>query len=519
MPSLLLSVEFFGPRYHGLEPDGRPEWPPSPARLFQALVAGAARGAVLAPEDRDALAWLERLDAPLIAAPPRHKGQSFRHFMPNNDLDTKGGDPARISEIRSATKRFHPQIFDGDTPFLYLWTFDYGRVHAERMKAIASRLYQLGRGVDMAWAVAEILEEKQAGDRLGTYPGTVHHPTRDGGGSQLACPSDGSLKSLVGRYAKARARFRSIVEAAPTRKDHARKKMVGQTFAQPPKPKFHTVFYDSPPVRLLYELRDMAKDGGFVVWTLKEVVRLVETVRNGAAERLAESLKQTFPDKAAAVERVFGLCRDATEADKVCRIRIIPLPSIGHPHADHGVRRLLVEIPPDCPLAVKDIEWAISATGSIDRDTGEVHWMLVPGEEWKIPNHYGIYDSAEENARTGFREWRTVTPMALPTSRPHGRKRGSERAAVERDTAMAVVQALRHAGITSEPVSIRVQREPFEGKGARAEAFAYGERFSADRLHHVEIIFAEPTPGPVVIGDGRYLGLGLMRPVPVKSGQ
>lgn len=33
------------------------------------------------------------------------------------------------------------------------------------------------------------------------------------------------------------------------------------------------------------------------------------------------------------------------------------------------------------------------------------------------------------------------------------------------------------------------------------------------RLWHVEIAFAEPRAGPVVIGDGRYLGLGLMAPV------
>ena len=61
---------------------------------------------------------------------------------------------------------------------------------------------------------------------------------------------------------------------------------------------------------------------------------------------------------------------------------------------------------------------------------------------------------------------------------------------------------------------IRVQREPFEANGERAETFAEGKRFSKHRLWHVEIEFHEGIPGPLVIGDGRFLGLGIMAPVP-----
>jgi CRISPR-associated protein Csb2 len=58
-----------------------------------------------------------------------------------------------------------------------------------------------------------------------------------------------------------------------------------------------------------------------------------------------------------------------------------------------------------------------------------------------------------------------------------------------------------------------VQREPFEGKGLRAETFAKGTRFAKERLWHVELGFSGPITGPLLIGDGRYLGLGLMAPV------
>jgi CRISPR-associated protein Csb2 len=271
--------------------------------------------------------------------------------------------------------------------------------------------------------------------------------------------------------------------------------------------------YDSPPVRLLFELRD--RKGDFFPWPFTDVVRLVEIVRNGAAEVL--------PDQRACIDRVFGRCRDATEADKASRIRILPLPSIGHVHAERSIRRLLVEVPPDCPLHPRDVAWAFTAWTPHDPDTGEFSgWQLVEigadaGDRYKrMPRHYGIGDDL-------FRRWRTVTPAALPECAARRRidparrreeaKGGAERAAEEQRAAAAVRDALRHAGVATPVESIRVQREPFEAKGARAEDFASGTRFSSFRLWHVEIAFAAPRPGPVVIGDGRYLGLGLMAPV------
>ncbi|MFX8500611.1 type I-U CRISPR-associated protein Csb2, partial [Acinetobacter baumannii] len=76
--ALLLSVRFHDGRYHGLG-----DWPPAPPRQFQALVAAAADGPVLAAADRAALAWLERLSPPLIAAPRARTGAAIRHFVPN----------------------------------------------------------------------------------------------------------------------------------------------------------------------------------------------------------------------------------------------------------------------------------------------------------------------------------------------------------------------------------------------------------------------------------------------------
>src|SRR5262245_17180386 len=125
MPSLLLSVHFHEGRYHG-----RPDWPPAPARLFQALVAGTAQGATLAEEDHCALRWLETLEPPVIAAPPMRRGQSFKNFVPNNDRDAVENRKfknhrdylAALSKIRTS-KDIRPLLFNAEAPILYVWTF------------------------------------------------------------------------------------------------------------------------------------------------------------------------------------------------------------------------------------------------------------------------------------------------------------------------------------------------------------------------------------------------------------
>jgi CRISPR-associated protein Csb2 len=117
-----------------------------------------------------------------------------------------------------------------------------------------------------------------------------------------------------------------------------------------------------------------------------------------------------------------------------------------------------------------------------------------------------------------------VTPAALPESARRRRidparkdqeaKAGTEREREQVRAAAAVYQALRHAEVRLRPEVIRVQREPFEANGERAETFAEGTRFSKHRLWHVEVEFRDGVQGPLVIGDGRFLGLGIMTPLP-----
>lgn len=496
--ALVISVRFHDDRYHGTG-----DWPPSPARLFQALVAAAALPGI-DDKKREALKWLEELDAPTIAAPAAHSGQNVNLFVPNNDLDAKGGDIRRIGEIRSATKRVRPRLFDATVPLLYLWRFDGDESPANCICDIANGLYQLGRGVDMAWAVGELIDEARAEEQLSDYPGAVYRPSQGGTGSALDCPCTDSLKSLIVRHGANAQRFTRVN---------------GKTqFANAPKPRFRAVAYNSPTTHLLFELRRTTAPGApFAPWPLKSAAVLVRTLRDSACTKLEPHLGSGM------VEKVL-IGRNATEADKTQRISIIPLPSIGHVHTDSGIRRVLVEVPPDCPIRTDDVAWGfagleVTAPG-LDEETGEILSSpveLVKTNDDSMLAHYGVTGNGPA------RLWRSVTPLALPEDAKRRRidpaklreeaKSGKERADEQQHACHAVMQALRHADRREKVASVRVQREPFRAKGDRAETFAAGTRFSKHQLWHVEIEFAEGVSGPLLLSNGRYGGLGVMAPV------
>ena len=516
--ALLLTIRFHDGRYHGV-----PDWPPSPARLFQALVAAAARGDELSAGDKAALQWLEALEPPVFGAPPARKGNAIRNYVPNNDLDAVGRDPARIGEIRSA-KLVRPQIFDAAIPLLYVWSFEpslEADASAAQICIIAERLIQLGRGVDMAWANGEVLNSDEAEARLSAHRGPVHRPSYAFGGSALPCPAPGSLASLITRHLASGKRFAEIREdRQPSKANPATYKVLGTTFTQPPKPRFRQVAYSCPPALLLFDL-----SGEEAPWMQTRIVQLVMAVRDAASAKLQGAYNnENRADDAATVEPVF-IGRNAANGDKSVRIRIMALPSIGSPHVTRAIRRVLVEVPPNCPIPQEDILWTFSGLSSeiADAETGEITdlWRLTQASDHKMLSNYGV-----EPARNA-RVWRSVTPVALtnarrrridPTRVRAEVKGGHERLAEEDSARAAVSDALRHAGVTASAVQINVQREPFAGREARAEAFAAESRFAKETLWHVEIKFESPPRAPLLIGDGRYLGLGLLRPVESRAG-
>lgn len=497
---LLISVRFHEGRYHGTD-----DWPPSPARLFQALTAGAGLQGPLQTEQVDALEWLETMPPPIMAAPTIRKGQPVGNFVPNNDLDAVGGDPRRIGSIR-AKKEIRPLLFDAEQPLLYAWMLrdeSSQENFTTVIRQLTEKIYQLGRGVDLAWAWAEFISETELTNRLDDYVGTVHRPSLAGAGKSVSCPISGSFASLEKRYHANVSRFEVV------KIDRA----VSQNFRRLPKPKFQSVAYDSPPTQRIFDLRSVIDPEQFQAWNLERASLLIQSIRDAVFKKLVTA----FSAKTAQIEHwLIGRNANGSNGGKADeRIRLIPLASIGHAHADHGIRRVFIEAPANCPIRADDLFWAFNG---VELGEGTDLSRLSASEDGSFFRHYGVGHAATD--------WQTITPAALPDSAKRRRiepsrrlaeaKGASERAREQQQARAAVLTALRHAGLNLDVLDAVVQREPFQSHGARAEVFAQGTRFAKERLWHVAIKFTEPIQGPLVLGDGRFLGLGVFAPYLLK---
>lgn len=481
MPSrfLVVTVNLHLPRWHGVG-----DWPPSPLRLHQALLAGVCLGRGSAPDQAEieALAWLESQPPPSILAPFAVPGTRFTMFVPNNDLDSVGGDRARIAEIRDG-KRVQPWLLTSPPQFRYFWELgEQDQPPFQALQSAARRLYQLGRGVDPAFADATLLSESEINDLRRSWPSQIWPPAPE---SELIlpCPTSGTLQSLRERHHDFQRRLRS------------------GRLQQPAPAKSVRTGYGRQPQLILFELRAPLATAGFAPWPLRRAHAFVLAVRNALAARLIAALpaNESFIRSA-----LIG--NGAGERDKLTRIQIIPLPSIGTEHTDTSIRRVLVRYPSASPLDLADLAWGLTG---LEIENGSA--VLVPADDTRMLSHYGASNDAGNTSES----WRTVTPVALPNLHPvPDQQNGSDRAALLQKLSHSLRQAVRHAGIETEVAEVSIQREPWQRRGERAENFAAGPRFHAGRLWHAQVRFTQPIAGPLALGDGRYLGLGVLAPVP-----
>jgi len=84
----------------------------------------------------------------------------------------------------------------------------------------------------------------------------------------------------------------------------------------------------------------------------------------------------------------------------------------------------------------------------------------------------------------------------------------------------SVALACKHVGLP-EPISVEVSLSPFLTGVRPAGRFpAFHQNGRTDRpvrrqLLHAVVTFKHPAAGPLMLGAGRFLGLGLMRPAPM----
>ncbi len=213
MPSCLcLAITFLDPRFHGRRDGGEPEWPPSPLRLFQAIVAAAAAptGCIDEPTS-GALRWFEQLPPPQIIAPASRSGEPYRLSVPNNAMDlvakawAKGnydGSGNANPATHRTMKTVRPTHMLGGDQVRYIWTLPdplsaEDRRFAEAIRLAVRGVVALGWGVDLVVGHGELMSEESVSSPI---PPELQRWEPHAGEAPLRAPTQGTLEALKGRH-------------------------------------------------------------------------------------------------------------------------------------------------------------------------------------------------------------------------------------------------------------------------------------------------------------------------------
>lgn len=496
---LCISVTLLHELYHGCRDNDQPEWPPSPMRLFQALLAGsklACRNGDWNSAKADAFRWLERQGPPTIVAPPTYAATAYTLYVPNNDADKKFDRQERLT-----AKFVRPQRIEAleDLPRLhYLWLIPDGQQdevkrYCDVVCKEARRLVALGWGIDQAFADGRVISEAEAA----ALPGQRWHPRKGVRRVEpmLRVPKKGSLADCERAY-------KAFTERISWEK---RGRSVKLSYAPPDRVRcFDTVVYLRSTVLPPRPCAEFELPEG--VAFRQEDVCVVAAMLRSLACREKQDFSEQFPDDDSEVY-LAGHVKGIAETPP--RFSYLPLPSIGHEHSDGMIRRLLIAEP--FGGDGRHAAWAQR------RLLNQVLWDKNENERgvlmnlWRSTSRRVIRRYVDE-ATT----WASVTPVILPgfddfrgvskEDQKTGRATKTERLFME-----AVAQAGLPAGIVE---SFTLRKAPFWPGSTHPKWYrrpdyldtAKNKRFPA---WHVCIRFREPVPGPVAIGAGRHCGLGL----------
>lgn len=490
---LSFEVHFLTGRYHGRrsEREGRifpAEWPPSPYRLFQALITAANIGfrrTEFSEAKRAALRWLERRGAPDIVVPPARPAAVMRLYVPNNDMDkvarawTKNEEPEKQPNELRTDKDLRPRRLDGDATVRFLWPVaddEWGtaRQYAEILCVEARHLHSLGLGIDLVAGNGRILgdADKQI------LAGEVWIADSDGIGWRV--PVEGALDELLARHAEQPQRVRA------ERGRGAERSVVSPV----PPVVYREVGYMRRAEgrrRVVHAFALVDQEGAYRSFDPREASIVSAWLRHAAHER-AKAMKLD-PDF---VERF--VCGHGEDAEsKNDRFSYLPLPTIPSKGRDGRIRRvLLVEPFGGGGGKAQAVARRLSGASLVAEGTGEVMADLRVMDD---PFADGVTALYLRKARV----WSSVMPLVLP-GRDDFRTRKAH---------ALVLKALAQAGYTTPIGEITLQREPIFPGAEMARAYRVPAYLKEFPRTHAMITFAEPVPGPVAIGAGRHIGLGV----------
>jgi len=550
-----VEVELLTGRYAATSHDDRrrAEWPPHPARFFSALVAALHDREPVDPAEHDALLWLEKQAAPALDVDTDVDDRVGRRdihdvFVPVNDVsvvrDSRNldavlqkalaqlvaaeGEPdskRRAKSVKAAKKavedakkklvqaiaapskstdvdldaaaalmpdrrtrqvRTFPVIVPGRRTFAFVWPESPNPRIRDAFDALCARVTRL---VHSSSLVRCARVERQVTPTL--IPSI-------GGDLVLRVVGEGQLDRLEREFKRHQAVESRVLPARPQRYATPRESE-GEDNA------VSGVFSEE---WIVYQRCGGGRLRSSRGTDLSRALRAALLEANGTAGTMPETLSG------------HGNSGPSTAP----HIAFVACPDVGHPHADGGIMGCAVVLPRN--LAASDRRALIRLIATWERDRGKNGVMDLGGDGFPTVRVERV-DLSEKKALQPKRWCRastrfvTATPIALdrqPGNLRSNDDRTAHKSAIEAQRCIA--DACEHIGLP-RPIEVEISLSPYlEGSQPVREFRPWPEKpgHHPRARVHARIEFDSDVRGPVILGAGRYFGLGLCLPAPLVRG-
>ena len=504
-----ITVRFLEQYSHGRSDGGEPEWPPSPLRLFQALVAASAarwNERMQLSHAVPALEWLERQPTPTIAAVRGTTSNNpYLLYIPNNATELvvpawRKGNTSKA--VKREQKVVRPVQLAGDVVH-YLYPLANGTCpHFEVLQAAARSVTHLGWGIDMVAGNAELLTDEQAA----VLPGEVWRATPDQSGTALRVSTEGTLNALLEKHKKFLCRlsdggFKPVPPLSTFR-------VVRYRRATEPSQKQFAAFSilkpDASGMRSFDPLRRTRDVAGMV----RHAVASAARDQGWSEERINVFVHGKMPDGS----------KPPSGAMSPDRFQYLPLPTIIQKlNRVDSIRRILITAPPQCGQHVTWARRAMAGAELVNHDGVAALLTILPGSD-------NVLQQYVEKSRT----WSTVTPVILPGYDDPDHLRRKLKSGVDAETQKRYLarldarmdellrKAFRQAGYSSELIEqaeLEWREVGFRRGVELASRYLPPENLNNAPRIHVLVRFPTAVRGPIAVGSGRFRGFGLFAKV------
>ncbi len=483
------------------------EWPPSPARLFKAMVCAGRSG--WAVESRSAIdAALRQFEgkAPIIAAPEAMlRAPRQRRFVPNN---SKSWPLERKLNPKKSIDLEEEPIWSWEIPeppvVWYQWP-DVPSTLVATMRALTRRSWSVGKGED--FAVLDVTEEPPPYE-LKRWSQTE---VSQGKGPWLEIPEAGCLDCCD-------AVFCHPADDPPLAVSGTRSVQYATDQKVEIRPEVFVLGLWFAGKRCSWDARLLRQVAGPIRNLLNEIVdEIVDILSGGPADR---ARYKAIADRVLLGHDEYGGC--VLEP----HLAILPIPSVLGPFPDGRIRRVaLVDFgdPQDSTRrAIVDMAHVLlHGRELIDRGSGMGVTLKTERDgEWLT--------AITRTSQT----WVSVTPVIQVakelTAAEWARLREMRRVPIERGEDLVRLEQRRDRrrlellvwGLTqaigpngARPVSVEaLWGGPIAGVHIARQYRIDGYLAETPRIH-VRVKFDRPVGGPLAIGRGRHAGFGLLCPV------